>query len=190
LRPHYIVDALAGISVEDRAEALAEELRVDIASLSGWMIWHLGVWDAHQGRLDEARAVRDTMRLWAQEFGDRETSLIAASLQAHVTLAEGDTTTALRLFDALSPSVRRARLYRPWESLGLERLLQARLLAARGRHADAFREASAFDSPGAANLVLPTFLPASLRIRLEAARELGDLRAAERMESRLSALRR
>ena len=190
LRPHYMLDALAGLPVEVQAEAEAERLRSDINGLSYWEIWFLGIWDAHRGRLDEARALRDTLIDRSERTGQRGTHLAAASLQAHVALSEGDTALAIRLLDGLTPTARRGSLYYAWESLGFERLLLARLLLARGQYSDAYREASVFDSPGAANLIYPLFLPASLEIRLEAARELGDQPAIERMESRLSALGR
>jgi len=191
LRLHYIVDALAGVPVDVQAEAEAESLRRgDAGALWDFEIWFLGIWDAHRDRLDEARAMRDTLMERSARTDQRGTKLFAACLSAHVALAEGDTARAIRLLDGLSPNVRRGSLYYPWESLGLERLLLARLLLARGRYSDAYREATVFDSPGAANLIYPVFLPASLEIRLEAARMLGDHRTTERMESRLSALRR
>jgi len=190
LRPHYILDVLVGVPVDAQALEEVQRLRSDLGGLNEWEIWYLGVWDAHKGPLDEARALRDTLISRSDRTGDRRTKLVAASLSAHVALSERDTTLAVRLFDNLSPSVRRGSLYYPWESLGLERLLHARLLLARGQYSEAYQEASTFDSPGAANLIFPVFLPASLRIRLEAARELGAQRAAEEMEKRLGALGR
>jgi len=190
LRPHYILDALAGVPVDAQAEVEAERLRSEINDLSDWEIWYLGVWDAHRDRLDEARVLRDTLIDQSVRTGQRRTNLVAASLRAHVVLSEGDTALAIRLLDGLTPSARRGSLYYAWESLGFERLLLARLLLARGRYSEAYREASAFDSPGAANLIYPLFLPASLEIRLEAARELGDQPAIERIESRFSAFGR
>jgi len=190
LRAHYIVDALAGVPVEVQAEAEAERLRSDISDLGSFEIWFLGIWDAHRGRLDEARALRDTLMERSAQTDGRRINLVGASLSGHVALAEGDTAEAIRIFDGLSPNVERGSLYYPWESLGLERLLLARILLARGEYSDAYREATAFDSPGAANLIYPVFLSASLEIRSEAARRLGDHRTVEKMESRLNALRR
>jgi hypothetical protein len=142
--------------------------------------------------VEEARVLRDILleRTEGPNPDPRQTKLMASSLRAHVALAEGDTALAIELLDTLSPNVRRGSLYRPWESLGFERLTLARLLVARGRFAEAYREATVFDSPGAANLIFPVFLPASLELRLEAARQLGDRAAAEIVQSRLSALGR
>jgi hypothetical protein len=190
LRPHYIIDALAGAPVEDRAEEEAERLRSGFPDLRDWEVWCLGIWEAHRGRPREARALRDTLVAWSLANDRRRTKLVAASLSAHVALAEADTALAIRLLEALSPNVRRGSLYFPWESLGLERLFLAKTLLARGRYEEAFETAALFDSPGAANLLYPAFLPASFGIRSEAAGALGDEEALQAIESRLRALGR
>jgi tetratricopeptide (TPR) repeat protein len=190
LRPLFMVDALAGLPVDLQAEEEAERLRSDPAALRDWEIWYLGVWDAHRDRLEEARELHGRLAEPSVRTDPRRADLISESLMAHMALAEGDTARAIRLLDNLAPNVRRGSLIFPWESLGVERLLHARLLLARGLYSEAYREAATFDSPGAANILFPVFLPASLQIRLNAARELGDQRAVERMDSRLRALRR
>jgi hypothetical protein len=184
------VDVLAGVPVDGEAEAEAQRLREGIEARRDGEIWYLGVWDAHRGRLEEARHLLSLMEARSQGGTQRAPTLLAASLRAHLSLADGDTVLALRRLADLTPSARRGSLYYAWESLGLERLLLAELLLEAGRYADAYREASAMDAPGAANLVYPVFLPGSLRIRLQAARAIGDRPAADRMASRLEALRR
>jgi hypothetical protein len=190
LRPLLIVDALAGIPVDLQAEQEAERLRSDPAALRDWEIWYLGIWDAHRDRLEEARELQRKLAEPSLRRDPRRADLISESLLAHLALAESDTVRAVRLLDDLAPNVRRGSLIYPWESLGVERLLHARLLLAQGLYAEAYREAGTFDSPGAANILFPVFLPASLQIRLMAARELGDQGAVERMNSRLRALGR
>jgi hypothetical protein len=190
LRSHAIVDVLAGVPVEGEAEAEARRLREGIGERRDGEVWYLGVWDVHAAQLEEARHLVSLMVERSAGGTQREATLVAGSLRAHLALAEGDTALALQLLEELSPNVRRGSLYYPWESLGLERLLLAEILLARGDYPGAYREASAMDAPGAANLIYPVFLPASLRVRLQAARALGDRRAANRMESRLEALRR
>jgi hypothetical protein len=111
-------------------------------------------------------------------------------MSAHVALADGDTTLAIRLFDALTPNASRGALQHPWESLGLERLTLARLLLAREQYAEARKVAASFDSPGATNIINTVFLPASLEIRLQAARALDNQAAIRTIESRLAVLRR
>ncbi len=190
LKPHLILDALVGLPVDAQAEEEAASLRGRIPDLTDPTLWFLGVWDAHRGHVAEARHVLDLVADPSRGGDARRASLIAASLRAHIALADNDTVAAMRLFRELYPNVRRGSLYYAWESLGFERLTMARLLLARGRYSEAYHEASTIDSPGAANLVYPVFLPASLEIRREAARGLGDLVGVERMEARIRALGR
>ncbi|MGW8266179.1 MAG: protein kinase domain-containing protein [Longimicrobiales bacterium] len=190
LRPHYIVDALSGVPVDSQARLEAERLRDGAEGRSDDDLWYLGVWEAHRGRLEDAHRVLDIMTERSSRTLGRRAILVAASLRAHVALAEADTAQAIMQLDGLSPNMRRGSLYFPWESLGFERLVLARLHLAQGRHAEAYREAAAIDSPSAANLIYPVFLPQSLEIRLEAARALGDRRASTVLESRLRALGR
>ena len=187
---HSIVDALAGADLNEQAESVADELRGELFDLNEWRLWFLGTWNAHRGRVEEARAIRDTLVARAARTGDRRTNLIARSMSAHVALADGDTTVAIQRLDALAPTALRARLQHPWESLGLERLMLARVLLAEGRYAEAYRVGETFDSPGAVNIIYPLFLPASLEIRLQAARVLNDQPAIQSIEARLSALGR
>ena len=187
---YSIVDAMVGVDVNDQAEATALVLRDSLFDISPIRLWFLGVWDVHSGRVDEARTIRDTLTARAAETGGRGTNLIAQSLSAHVALADGDTTSAIQQLFDLAPSAPRGELIYPWESLGLERLLLARLLLATGRAAEAGTVAATFDSPGAVNLVYPLFLPSSLEVRLDAARVLNNQVLVEEIEARLSALRR
>jgi tetratricopeptide (TPR) repeat protein len=185
-----ILDALAGADVEEMADSVAGVLRSELFDINEWRLWFLGTWDAHNNRVAEARAITDTLAARAALAGDRRTDLIARCLSAHVALADGDTTLAIQRLSALTPTAARVALARPWESLGLERLTLARVLLAQGRYADAARVAASFDSPGATNLINGVFLPASLEIRLDAARALNDEQAIESIERRLDALGR
>jgi tetratricopeptide (TPR) repeat protein len=285
---YYIPDALAGIDVRIRAQEIADSLRDSLPNLSRNRLWFLGVWDAYNGRLENARAIRDTLGVWAERYASpptvaslvdsvdrieanlaraireqdfeaaaklrdqkrevedvlrvqdatvlneldsleqvreqavreedfelaasaqarerelmagiraklegqqvelyRQLSLLAKSLEAHVTLAEADTNEAILQFGALVPSGSRNQLGFPWESLGLERLLRARLLLAWENYEEAYRVAATFDSPGAVNLVYPTFIRQSLEVRLEAARALGWQDVANEIEDRIARL--
>jgi hypothetical protein len=189
-RLQSIISALGGADVHDLADSVANEMRKDIFALNEWRLWFLGVWEAYRGRVDEARAIRDTLAARAARTGDRSTSLVARSMSAHVALADGDTTLALQRFINLTPTGSRELLQRPWESLGLERLMLARLLLARGEYAEAQKVAATFDSPGATNIINTVFLPASLEIRLHAAQALENQAAVRSIESRQSVLRR
>ena len=187
---YYIVDAIAGADVDSEARSVTEDLRrgFQAGRLNAPRLWLLGVSDAYRGHVAEARAIRDTLRA-AAASGNRVASLTAASMTAHVALAEADTAKAIELFESLSPTATRPDLtWRPWESLGLEWLTLARIYAARGQLDDALRVAGNIDAPGSvANLI---FLPASLELRVRAAEKLGKGELARLFAARLEVLRR
>ncbi len=190
--PQYqsIVLALAGADVDELADSVADAARQELFELSDWQLWFLGVWDAYHGNVEEARVIRDTLLARVPQTGRSRTDHVAREMSAHVALAEGDTTRAIQLLRALKPYGRRSNLENPWGSLGLERLTLARLLLAKGRYDEAYRVATSFDSPGASNIVNTVFLRASLEIRLEAARALGNKRSELELERRAELLKR
>ena len=114
---------------------------------------------------------------------------MARAVAARATLARGDTAQALVQLAALAPDTSRTPLtWNPWESLGGERMLLARLLFARGRYAESYRVASELDAPDPVPYVM--YVPASLALRMRAAERLGNRPAAEAMRRRLAALGR
>ena len=78
-------------------------------------------------------------------------------------------------------------MWNPWEALGGERLLLARLLLARGEARAALQVASNFDAPSPVTY-LP-YLPASLELRIEAAERVGDRKLTERLRRRQTMLK-
>jgi tetratricopeptide (TPR) repeat protein len=182
----YLLDAAAGAPLATQASEIAERRHENMSDLSEPRLWFLGMWDVAQGRLVEAARIRDTLALHATRMAD----LLATSLSAHIALAKGDSTKAQVLLEALTPTApqRQWLNYRPWESLGAERLVQAQLLFARGEYEKAHRAASSLDAPGAVSYLI--FLPASLSLRLQIARRLGDQEAVERYTARLRRLGR
>ena len=189
-RLHYILDALAGADVETQARDVVNSLRGKIDTLGSAQLWHVGLWEAYRGDLSDAATIRDLLRARGNT-GEREAALMASGLAGHIAVASGDTTLALRILQGLSPTAPHyAYLQRAFESLGFERLIQARLLMAQGRFHEARQVAAVFDSPGAASNIFPIFLPASLELRMEAAQRLGDQGLVERMRERLTALER
>jgi tetratricopeptide (TPR) repeat protein len=191
----YILDAVAGAdaAIDSRAALAGNRLREafgaapkDMASL---LLWYLGIWEASRGRAAEARAIGDTLAARAAKSGDREETLLARSVMARAALARGDSAGALKLLEELVPTAGRGALtWSPWESLGGERLLLAQLRLARGEFAEAIRVARNFDAPAPVPYVL--HLPASLRLRLQAARAIRDEGLARRVGDRLAALGR
>jgi eukaryotic-like serine/threonine-protein kinase len=188
----YILGALAGAGFEREADAFAEGARRTYRSspdnLNTIALWFLGSWIAHRGGAAEAEEMSERILRNAPAGSPRRDSLLAASLRARATLARGDSTEALRQLRALRPTATSHQdlTWNPWESLGGERLLLARLLLARGQAAEALGVASGFDSPVPVSYLM--YLPASLSIRVQAAEQLGDTRLAQAGRARLAAL--
>ena len=57
LRLYYIPAALAGLDVRAEAQAVADSLRERLDDQSSTRKWFVGIWDAYNGRLDEARTI-------------------------------------------------------------------------------------------------------------------------------------
>ena len=192
----YLYDALVAPELDPNAMQAVDRLGFDLERLEDVQsevrlsfLSALGTWYARRDRLDDARTIRDHLVSRAERSESRHLKLLSQSLSAHVTLAEGDSAGALRQFQALAPTADRGRLsFRPWESLGIERLTHARLLFARGEYDAARRVADYFDSPAVAPYVL--YLSASLSLRLRIALALGDKAATARYEARLRQLGR
>jgi len=187
----YILDAVAGADLEAQARQAAEAKRRSIASGEASFddFWFLGIWAAHEGHSDQAMALADSLATKADREDHRIAGLMARSVEARATLANGDTSTALELFRQLMPNKRRTDFWWPWESLPGESLAYAELLHASGDAVGALRIASNIDAP-ARPLTDLVYLPASLALRLRIARQLGDTSLEERCSERLNALGR
>jgi hypothetical protein len=184
------LDALAGADVEADASALVNSLRVSIDTLSATQLWTLGLWDANHGELAEGTELLNMLERKA-DAGERDAALMANGLFAHLAVANGDTAMALQILVELTPNAPHySHLQRAFESLGYERLVRARLLLGQGKLVEARAVAAGFDSPGAASIVFPIFLPASLELRLRIGRALGDHLAVRRIRERLILLGR
>jgi hypothetical protein len=108
-----------------------------------------------------------------REPGLRTARLLADAAASAFAFAERDTVNALSRFQRLTATATIDSLtWSLWEPLAAERLKYARLLLRRGEFGEAHRVASVFDHPQPA--VFVSFVPASLEIRLAAARALGD----------------
>jgi serine/threonine-protein kinase len=188
----YLLNAMAGRGFVNEAETFARaqsaQYRREPSSMSSVDLWFLGSWEAHRGRGATAAEIADSIAARNARAGNRRDSLLVSSLNARVTLARGDTTGALEQLRALVPTADdgTALVWNPWEALGGERLLLARLLLARGEARAALQMASNFDAPSPVTY-LP-YLPASLELRIEAAERLGDRKLAERLRSRQTML--
>ena len=114
--------------------------------------------------------------------------ILAGSVAAHAALARGDTASAVSLFRAvLSRPV--PGEYLNWDVAsprGIDRLRLAQILAARREFEGAIQVANAFESAWPSVYLL--YLPASLRLRADAAAAMGDQVLAARFRVRLDAL--
>jgi hypothetical protein len=188
----YLLNAMAGHAFANDAEAFARaqlaQYGREPSSLSSVDLWFLGSWEAHRGRGGTAAEIADGIAARNARAGNRRDSLLVSSLSARVALAQGDTAGALAQLRVLVPTAGDwdALAWNPWEALGGERLLLARLLLARGEARAALQVASNFDAPSPVTY-LP-YLPASLAVRIAAAERLGDGKLAERLRRRQAML--
>ncbi len=186
-----VLDALAGAVTPAEARAAVDEIRelYRSGSLASTHIWLLGAWEAHRGRVDEARVLADTLEALAEQSGERLDRLLARSLEARTVLSGGDLTKALELLRALVPTNRPGDPWYPWETLAYEQVALAQLLYARGEYAAAIKVAANLDAPARPAIDL-LYLPTSLVLRARAARAIGDSVLERRCRERLSALGR
>ena len=109
--------------------------------------------------------------------------------EARLAVVRGDTATGVRILKAIRPAADPGWVtWDLWESAAAERLLLAELQLATGDAAGAWETANVFDSQR--SQVQQLYLPASLRVRLRAAGNLGRGQDRARMEARLRALGR
>jgi hypothetical protein len=152
-------------------------------------LWLAGSWTARQGRAGPGlRAAAETLAVRARRGGRRFDSLLARSLAAQQSLALGDTVLALEQLRAMTPTASETALiaWNPWESLGYERLLITEILVRQRKYPEAIQVAAGFDAPGP--LVYAIYLPAALRLRLQAAEQWQEQSLARECRRRLVAL--
>ena len=151
-------------------------------------LWQLGVWEALDGRLTVARAIQKDLEARAQRSGLPADGRLARSMAAFAILAAGDSARALEMFRQLiDEPVPGADL--AWDFAaprGSERLMLARLLAAKKDYRKAIDVANVFDAAWPAIYLL--YVPQSLQLRAEAAASAGDNDMASRFRNRLAAL--
>jgi hypothetical protein len=112
--------------------------------------------------------------------GTARDSLFLQIVDAHIPLAGGDSTAAVkRLSDLASRGGMNEIAWYPWSALAHERLTLMRLLAARGDFAGVLREGSAFDSPQPVAFLL--YRRPVLALRIAAAESTGDARLTRRL---------
>jgi hypothetical protein len=188
----YLLAAPVEPAFADRARVLARQDSVDYGPTYARLpypvrLWELGAWAAHEGKAPLARAVARDLATRAVR-GARIDTLLASSMAAHATLAEGDSLLALQLFERLIGGAAPADelTWNEVASLGLDRLLLGRLLVWHKQYARAVGVLSVHDS--ALPAVYPLYLRASLLLRAEAATALNELPLAASLRARVAAL--
>jgi eukaryotic-like serine/threonine-protein kinase len=194
----FLLDAPLYPVLEARAATAAESYQRGCGPRyaecpNSYLVWQLAVWQAHAGeRALSAATARELQRradtATAPDFA-RSLGILARSAAAHAALARADTADAFAQFEAVlrEPVPSDDRI--SW-NIALprapDRLLFARLLAARREYRRAIAVADVFDSPSPAVYLL--YVPASLRLRADAAAALGDRSLADAYRARLVAL--
>jgi serine/threonine-protein kinase len=184
-----VFDALATGRFRSHADSFAVARFAKLAardSVASLDLWLAGSWVARRGgSLIEARRAAQTLAGRAERGGRRQDTLFARSMAAQLALGQGDTAGAVAQFRLLQPTAGQADLiaWRPWESLGYERLLLLELLVSQRRFPEALDLAAAFDSP--APLIYAIYLPAVLRLRLRAAEAWQEQALVRRCRARL-----
>ena len=183
----HLVNAAAGAPFAREASAVVDSLGRSYAAMSPPDLWHVGSWLARTGDRDGIRAISVVARAKADSSRSRRDELIAQILGARATLADGDTAAAISELQRLRPNgARRDIAWRPWEGLGLERLLLAELLLARGESERAIDVASWLDATEPVPYLL--YQRPSLEVRLAAAKRLRNQRLEAHYRGRLEKL--
>ena len=183
----FLLEAAAGVAFGERAADLARSHGSDFGSMPSPLLWARGTWEARRGSPHAADTIAAILAARAETGTRPRNRLFADAVRAQALLARGDTSAARARLAALKPSAGVEEIaWSLWEPLGIERLTLAEIALARGEHAEALRLASLLDAP--APFVYLIFRPASLQLRLQAARGLKRQDLVQAYESRMSAM--
>ena len=184
-----ILEALLGAGPDSAGAAEIATLEQPLDSMGVARLWWFGQWAAHLADTTHLAAFARRLRTIAEGSGKAADRVPARVMAARLLLLRGDTLAAVDSLRAIRPVAPLSSLvWRYWEALASERLLLARLLAARGQVAEAIRVAQSFD--GQRTVVDVAMLPASLELRRRAAERLGDRHREEVFARRLTLLSR
>ena len=183
----YVLDAVSGLDIGNRADAFIAQLLGNIETRAAPSLWLLALWSARTNDSIGLARINGMLVERSARSAQRLDSLMARVSAAYLARARADSTLALQLFAELQPTADHRQLEGSlWESLTTERLAYAELLLARGQAATAHRVASTLDQPSI--LVHELFLRRSLELRQRAARSLSDATLERRATARLSSL--
>jgi hypothetical protein len=189
----YVLDEVAGAPTSEQGAATVAFGRQlygeTYATSRPETRWVLALWHAARGDVAMVETIAASLDSLARATGGRKERLIVASVAAHLALVKKDSALAVSRLRGLRATASRDSLqWDLFEPLAVERIVLARLLVARGEHAEAYNVARTFDQPESVMNLL--FLAESLRIREHAARALGRRGATIEAERRLKQLER
>ena len=193
-RIFYYVDVLAGADLEMEAahhDSILMAFWGDDyqGATSSGLLALLGLWRVHLGDVERVARIIDDLDRRSQENEDARAADFSRALSAHLLYMNGDTTAAIDALRSITPRARREILDWDWmEPFPYERLKLAELLLARGEYEEAHQVATVFDHP--TPIIYLPFVPASLRVRYEAAQAMGRSDLAEAYYQRLLRLGR
>jgi hypothetical protein len=179
-----LADSARAVASQDSAKGGA-----DYAGLIGFpvRVWELGVWASVEGKAAVAAAVARNLAA-RLATGARVDTLLAQSMAAHASLAQGDSARAEAQFERLIAQASPV-LELTWNeaaSLGFDRLVLGRLLIARKEYDRALGVLDVHES--ALPAIFPLYQKASLSARIQAAEALGRNALAAALRGRVAAL--
>ena len=185
----YIVDALAGAGTEAQAAEAMKPVAGRYEGMPSYRLWYHLAWEGHLKNAANVASIEHALSANTAQTHDPADSLLLSLAAASRALLGVDTANALRrLRDIHTYGEPGEMAWGLWQPIAMERIALARLLLAQGANLEAVQVAATFDHPQAAiNLV---FLPASLVVRIRAARALGDTRLEARARQGLDMLGR
>jgi hypothetical protein len=187
----HIFNAAAGSPASEPSadSAMNGLMNVPVSAMSTVRLRYVSLWAWHRREAALLDSVAKRMRSIADSTKSGVDRLVLDGTEARLALVRGDTATCLRLLKGIRPAADPGWVtWDVWESAAAERLLLAELQLATGDAAGAWKTAEAFDSQR--SQVQQLYLPASLRVRLRAAGQMGRGQDRVRMEARLRALGR
>ena len=155
----YFLDTAAGVDLGPGVDDIAGSLGTDFGPMPPEGPWVVGLWAFGRGDSALVRKAAVALGEKAGASGSPMDSSLAVGMAARSRVMAGDTTAAIALLSTIrsvAPEVQIA--WGLWEPLAPERLLLARLLAAKGQGREVARVQDAFS--GTRPMVFRLFLPA------------------------------
>jgi hypothetical protein len=157
--------------------------------MPSYRLWYHSTWESHIRDSLKSTTISEALEANATRSGLTEDRFLADVAAARLSVLRGDTAAALRRLRQLKPTGAPNDIaWGLWHPIAAERMALANLLLARGNYVEALGVADTFDHPQSIMNLL--YLPASLSLRVQAARALRRERLASTYIERLRRLGR